>query len=92
MAHSTPLSKIERIFEGLSLESPPTRYAKCGCNMISLGATFFTRAAKENLGRSLACLPEVLLKRACSFKGPDKGPDRETHSPRRQLAFSSPLG
>ena len=38
MSHSNLRSKIECIFDGLS----PTRCAKCGCKMMSLGATFFT--------------------------------------------------
>ena len=64
MSHSSLHSKIECIFDGLSLESPPSRCAKCGCKMMSLSAMFFTPGPRENLGRSLACLPEVLLERA----------------------------
>jgi hypothetical protein len=67
MSHSNPHSKIECILEGLSLESPPTRCAKCGCNMMSLGATFFTPGPQRKIWAvPLPVCPRCYLKERAS--------------------------
>jgi hypothetical protein len=67
MSHSSLHSKIECIFDGLSLESPPSRCAKCGCKMMSLSATFFTPGPQGKIWAvPLPVCPRCYLKERAS--------------------------